>query len=93
MINSNVFKVELSSFYQRFLNEVYASTSEPPKGNSDEISKFIETRLVKLALNGQYLPKNHYVSTGTCTKAIPIYKGDTVKADFGILGNVYFVYN
>ena len=42
-----------SRSYQRFLNEVYASTSEPPKGNTDEISKFLETRLVKLALNGQ----------------------------------------
>ncbi len=42
-----------SRAYQRFLNEVYASTSEPPKGNSDEISKFLETRLVKLASNGQ----------------------------------------
>ena len=39
--------------YQKFLNDVYASTSEPPKGNTDEISKFLETRLVKLALNGQ----------------------------------------
>ena len=42
-----------SRVYQRFLNEVYASTSEPPKGNSNEISKFLDTRLVKLALNGQ----------------------------------------
>lgn len=42
-----------SRSYQRFLNEVYASTSEPPTGNTDEISKFLETRLVKLALNGQ----------------------------------------
>ena len=42
-----------SRSYQKFLNEVYASTSEPPKGNSDEISNFLETRLVKLALNGQ----------------------------------------
>ena len=42
-----------SRAYQRFLNEVYASTSEPPKGNSNEISKFLETRLMKLALNGQ----------------------------------------
>ena len=31
-----------SRSYQRFLNEVYASTSEPPKGNSDKISKFLE---------------------------------------------------
>jgi len=42
-----------SRSFQGFLNEVYASTSEPPKGNTDEISKFLETRLVKLALNGQ----------------------------------------
>ncbi len=42
-----------SRSYQKFLNEVYASTSEPPEGNSDEISKFLETRLVKLASNGQ----------------------------------------
>ena len=42
-----------SRAYQTFLNEVYASTSEPPKGNTDEIAKFLETKLVKLALNGQ----------------------------------------
>ena len=41
-----------SRSYQRFLNQVYASTSEPPKGNSNEIS-FLKTKLVKLALNGQ----------------------------------------
>jgi hypothetical protein len=53
-----------SRVYQRFLNEVYASTSEPPKGNSDEISKFLETRLVKLALNGQTLfNKNNFSIT------------------------------
>ena len=48
-----------SRTYQSFLNEVYASMSEPPKGNSDEISKFLEIKLVKLALNGQvdYLKK------------------------------------
>ncbi len=42
-----------SRAYQKLLDEVYASTSEPPKGSSDEISKFLETRLVKLASNGQ----------------------------------------
>ena len=48
-----------SRSYQRLLNEVYASISEPPKGNPDEISKFLKARLVKLALNGQvdYLKK------------------------------------
>ena len=42
-----------SRSYQKFLNQVYASTSEPPKGNPDEISEFLKTRLVKLALNGE----------------------------------------
>ena len=50
----NILPHKISSrAYQRFLNQVYASTSEPPKGNSYEISKFLETRLVKLAFNGQ----------------------------------------
>ena len=42
-----------SKSYQKFLNQVYASTSEPPKGDADEISEFLKTRLEKLALNGQ----------------------------------------
>ena len=42
-----------SKSYQTLLNQVYASTSEPPKGNTDEISEFLITRLDKLALNGQ----------------------------------------
>ncbi len=48
-----------SRAFQRLLNQVYASTSEAPKGNPDEISKFLKLKLVKLALNGQidYLTK------------------------------------
>ena len=42
-----------SKSYQKFLNQVYASTSEPPRGDADEISEFLKTRLEKLALNGQ----------------------------------------
>tara|TARA_Y100000590_G_scaffold359181_1_gene414922 strand:- start:47 stop:847 length:801 start_codon:yes stop_codon:yes gene_type:complete len=43
-----------------------------------------------LASSGKVLPKNYYVSTGTCTKAIPISIGDNVIADFGKLGIVKF---
>ena len=43
-----------------------------------------------LASVGKVLPKNHYISTGTCTKAIPISKGDKITADFGKLGIVGF---
>tara|TARA_B100000965_G_C19410933_1_gene677675 strand:+ start:77 stop:877 length:801 start_codon:yes stop_codon:yes gene_type:complete len=43
-----------------------------------------------LAIAGKVLPKNYYISTGTCTKAIPISIGDKVTADFGKLGIVCF---
>ena len=45
-----------------------------------------------LALIGKSLPKNYYITTGTCTPAIPIEKGNNVMADFGKLGNVSFFY-
>ena len=35
-----------SRSFQKLLNQIYASTSEPPKGNPDEISEFLTTRLV-----------------------------------------------
>ena len=66
------------------------------KGNSKNVMENPINSLTwlinKLASNGQYLPKNHYVSTGTCTKAIPISKGDKIKADFGKLGIVNFIF-
>ena len=43
-----------------------------------------------LATAGKTLPKNYYISTGTCTKAIPISEGDKVTANFGKLGVVSF---
>ena len=51
--------ISSSRSFQKFLNKVYASTSEPPKGKPDEISEFLKIRLVKLASNGQvdYLVK------------------------------------
>ena len=48
----NLLPEKLSRSYQRF-NKVYASTSEPPTGNPDEISDFLEARLAKLSSNGQ----------------------------------------
>ena len=46
----------------------------------------------KLASQGIPLLKGQYLSTGTCTKAMPIYKGSNIKASFGTLGNVEFDY-
>ena len=46
-----------------------------------------------LASKGDYLPKDSYISTGTCTPAKPIRKGDKVYADFGKLGKVEFTFS
>ena len=42
-----------SKYLQFFLNDIYLSTSVPPKGKSDEILKFLETRLFKIKNSGQ----------------------------------------
>ena len=45
-----------------------------------------------LAKKGIILKKNSYISTGTCTPAIPIKKNDSIIADFGKLGVVKLKY-
>ena len=74
-----------------FINEKFIEN-----GNSKNVMKNPINSLTwlinKLALKGKTLPKNTYVSTGTCTKAIPISKGDHIKVDFGNLGNVSFFF-
>jgi len=66
------------------------------KGNSSNVMgnpiNSLTWLINNLALIGKSLPKNSYISTGTCTPAIPIKKGDEVMADFGKLGNVRFIY-
>ena len=66
------------------------------KGNSNNVMgnpiNSLTWLINNLALSGKSLPKNSYISTGTCTPAIPIKKGDKVMADFGKLGNVSFIY-
>jgi 2-keto-4-pentenoate hydratase len=43
-----------------------------------------------MTLHGKSLPINSYISTGTCTPAIPVNKGDKINANFGTLGTVDF---
>ena len=66
------------------------------KGNSSNVMgnpiNSLTWLINNLALTGKSLPKNLYISTGTCTPAIPIEKGDKVMADFGKLGSVSFIY-
>ncbi len=81
--NFNNHSVEL------FINEKFIE-----KGNASAVMgnpiNSLTWLINNLAAAGKALPKNYYISTGTCTKAIPISKGDKVTANFGKLGVVSF---
>ena len=47
----------------------------------------------KLSQLGEPLLKNQFITTGTCTKAIPIKQNTNILADFGKLGKVEINYN
>ena len=81
--NFNNHSVEL------FINEKFIE-----KGNASAVMgnpiNSLTWLINNLAIVGKVLPKNYYISTGTCTKAIPISTGDKVTANFGKLGVVSF---
>jgi len=64
------------------------------KGNSNKVLShpfYSLTWLINtMVLQGKTLPKNSYISTGTCTPALPVNIHDTISADFGALGIVKF---
>ena len=62
------------------LSKVYANNFKA----LDEINLQIE--------KGEILLKGQFISTGSCTKAIQIKPGNTIKADFGIIGCVKLNY-
>ena len=72
-----------------FINEKFIE-----KGNASDVMgnpiNSLTWLINNLATVGKTLPENYYISTGTCTKAIPISKGDKITADFGKLGTVGF---
>tara|TARA_Y100000590_G_scaffold267127_1_gene299988 strand:+ start:993 stop:1799 length:807 start_codon:yes stop_codon:yes gene_type:complete len=95
-IFGNSFKeINIFDFKNHSVN-LYINDKLIEKGNSSNVMgnpiNSLTWLINNLASIGKSLPKNYYVSTGTCTKAIPIFKGDIVKADFGNLGNVDFVF-
>ena len=47
----------------------------------------------KLAALGEPMLKGQFISTGTCTKAVPFQSNTNVIADFGLLGKVEIEYN
>ena len=78
-------------FFKLFINDKLIEEGNASNVMGNPINSL--TWLINnLALMGKVLSKNHYISTGTCTKAIPISKGDNITADFGKLGTISFVY-
>jgi len=75
---------------------LYINDNEIVKGNSSKVLgnpiNSLTWLINNLAKQGKTLKKNSYVSTGTCTQAIAISKGDRIRADFGKLGIVNFSY-
>ena len=82
--------------FNNHLVDLFINGNLIDKGNSNNVMgnpiNSLTWLINNLALSGKALPKNSYISTGTCTPAIPIKKGDKVMADFGKLGNVSFIY-
>ena len=64
------------------------------KGNSSNVLKNPLNSLLwlvnKLASKGETILKDNFVSTGTCTMAIPLNKNNKIKADFGNMGIINF---
>ena len=71
---------------------VYINDKITHTGNSNKVLNnpinSLRWLINKLAAKGKNLNKNDYISTGTCTPAIPINKGDNICADFGKLGKI-----
>ena len=75
---------------------IYADTLLIDEGNTNKVLENPLNSalwvLNQLAFKGETLLKGQYISTGTCTKAIQIKPGNTIKADFGSIGCVNLNY-
>ena len=73
---------------------VYRNNKIISQGNSNNVLGNPINSLTWLINNmkkyGQNIEAGSYVSTGTCTPAIPIKKNDYISANFGNLGSVDF---
>ena len=77
--------------------KVFINNKLIEKGNSSNVLNnplnSVLWLINKLALSGEILLKDNIVSTGTCTVAIPLNKGDNIKVDFAKMGNVNFLFD
>ena len=75
---------------------IYADTLLIDEGNTNKVLENPLNSALwvinQLAFKGEPLLKDQYISTGTCTKAIQIKPGNTIKADFGSIGCVNLNY-
>lgn len=78
-------------FVKLYINDkmVVEGNSSNVLGNPINSLRWLLNTLAKKQKN---LPINSYVSTGTCTPAIPIQKNNKICADFGKLGKINFKY-
>ena len=96
--------IEGSKLFQ--LNEINLNDFEVSLFIDDELKETGNTKNVlenplnavlwlinSLCLKGETMLKNQYISSGSCTKAFRIYKGNKIKADFGKLGTIEFNFN
>jgi len=75
---------------------IYVDSLLIDKGNTNKVLENPLNSAIwiinQLALKGEPLLKGQFISTGTCTKAIQIKPGNTIKADFGSIGSVKLNY-
>ena len=73
---------------------LYINNTLISKGNASNVLKnplnALSWLVNTMTLHEKSLPINSYISTGTCTPAIPVKKGDKINVDFGTLGTVDF---
>tara|TARA_B100001123_G_scaffold37182_1_gene38424 strand:+ start:134 stop:940 length:807 start_codon:yes stop_codon:yes gene_type:complete len=76
--------------------KVFINSKLIEKGNSSKVLENPMNSFLWLINNlskkGECLLKNYYISTGTCTKAIPVSSNSEIKVNFGTLGNIDFKY-
>ena len=86
---------EINLFNQKV--EVFINNKLIEKGNTSNVLKNPINSLLwlvnKLAGQNEPLLKDQLITTGTCTKAIPLNKGDEVRVEFESMGKVDFKYN
>ena len=91
----NEFKLNEINLYNHPV-KVFINNKLKEKGNSSNVLNnplnSVLWLINKLASIGETILKDNIISTGTCTKAIPLEKNYKVNVNFGKIGNIDFQY-